>query len=127
MRLLLDSHAVLWYFYDPSRMSDAALAAIDSGENQPHISAVSFWEIAIKAGLGKLQLSQPLSEIRDEYVRYGARIIDVTADHALAVEHLAPHHRDPFDRLLAVQALAEGLTLLSKDDVFDLYGVPRLW
>ena len=54
-------------------------------------------------------------------------MLDITADHAIAVEHLPPHHRDPFDRLLVVQALAEGLTIVSKDGVFDLYGVPRIW
>jgi PIN domain nuclease of toxin-antitoxin system len=127
VRLLLDSHTMLWYFHDPTKLSTAAQAAIDSEENQPYISAASFWEMAIKAGLGKLRLSKPLSEIRKDFVSHGAQILNVTADHAIAVEHLAQHHRDPFDRLLAVQALAESLTLVSKDGVFDLYGVPRLW
>jgi PIN domain nuclease of toxin-antitoxin system len=102
-------------------------AAIDSHQNQPFISAASFWEIAIKAGLGKLRLSRPLSEIRTDFVNHGAEIIDVTADHAIAVEHLPPHHHDPFDRLLVAQALAENLTLVSKDDILNLYGVTRLW
>ena len=123
MRLLLDSHTILWYFHDPDRLSGRAGAALDSSENQAYISAVSFWEIAIEAGLGKLRLSQPLSEIRAEFVAQGAKVIDITADHAIAVEHLALHHRDPFDRLLAVQALAESLTLVSKDEIFDRYGV----
>ena len=127
MRLLLDSHAVLWYFHDPTKMSEAAETAIGSEENYPYISAASFWEIAIKAGLGKLHLSQPLSEIRTDFVTHDAQILDVTADHAISVEHLAPHHRDPFDRLLAVQAYAENMTLVSKDEIFDLYGVSRLW
>ncbi len=83
--------------------------------------------MAIKAGLGKLRLSQSLSEIRADFVSHGAQLIDVTVDHAIAVEHLAQHHRDPFDRLLAVQALAENLTLVSKDEIFDRYGVTRLW
>ena len=127
MRLLLDSHAVLWYFHAPTRMSAAAIAAIESGETQPLISSASFWEIAIKAGLGKLTLSEPLSDIRDAFVSHGARVLDVTSDHAIAVQNLPQHHRDPFDRLLAVQALAEDLTVVSRDAVFDLYGVSRIW
>lgn len=127
MRLLLDSHALLWYFHDPRRLGVIAGDAIDSADNQPFISAASFWEIAIKAGLGKLRLAQPLSDIRRDFIVHGARVLDISADHAIAVEHLPPHHRDPFDRLLVVQALAEGLTIVSKDGVFDLYGVPRIW
>ena len=127
MRLLLDSHAVLWYFHDPRKLSRTAETAIDSEDNQPYLSTASFWEMAIKASLGKLRLSQPLSEILSDFISHGARILDVTAHHAIAVEHLAQHHRDPFDRLLVVQAEMEGLTLVSRDKVFDLYGVSRLW
>jgi PIN domain nuclease of toxin-antitoxin system len=127
VRLLLDSHTVLWYFHAPARLSEKAGNAIDSDENQTYISAVCFWEIAIKSGLGKLRLSEPLSAIRSAFVTHGTQLVDVTVDHAIAVEHLAPHHRDPFDRLLAVQAIAEDLTIVSQDAIFDRYGVARIW
>ena len=127
MRLLLDSHALLWYFHEPERLTAAAGAAIDADDARVFISVASFWELAIKVGLRKLRLFQPLSEIRRDFVAHGARVLDITADHAIAVEHLALHHRDPFDRLLVVQSQAEDLAVVSKDEVFDLYGIPRIW
>jgi PIN domain nuclease of toxin-antitoxin system len=95
VRLLLDSHAVLWYFHDPAKLSEKAGTAIDSEENQTFISSASFWEIAIKSGLGKLRLSRSLSEIRTDFVNHGALILDVTSDHAIGVEHLAHHLATP--------------------------------
>ena len=127
MQLLLDTHVVLWYFHEPERLSDAAKAALESAENQCCISAATFWEIAIKAGLGKLTLAQPLPDIRDDFERQGVGILDITADLCMGVQHLQQHHRDPFDRLIAVQAITGNLTLISKDAIFDVYGVDRIW
>ena len=127
MRVLLDTHAVLWYFHEPDLLSPAAKAAIESAENQCLISAATFWEIAIKAGLDKLKLAEPLPVIRDEFVQRGVVVLNIDADACMSVQHLPHHHRDPFDRLLAAQALSEDLTLISRDAIFDQYGVNRLW
>jgi len=121
-------HARLIWFYDGSPLlSQAGRAAIEDENNRPFLSAASFVEIGIKISLGKLRLSASTAVILDSYVGSGARVLDINPSHGMALETLPFHHRDPFDRLLAAQALAEDMMLISKDAVFDQYGVKRLW
>jgi PIN domain nuclease of toxin-antitoxin system len=128
VRLLLDTHAFLWFVWDDPQLSGAAKTAIEDPTNQKLVSVASCWEIAIKAGSGKLTLDAPAAIfIPRELARNGFDLLDITLAHATGVETLPPHHKDPFDRLLLVQAQMESLPIVSVDGAFDHYGVTRLW
>lgn len=128
MRLLLDTHALLFWVYEPHRLGAAALRAITNRDNQVFFSVASSWEVAIKVGLGKLDLDGPPSEvIPAELLRNGFTLLPIDHPHVLAVAELPNHHRDPFDRLLVVQARAESLTLVTLDPKIAAYDVPVLW
>ena len=126
--LFLDSRAMLWFFWDDPQLSSTAKALIEDGDNRKLVSIASCWEIAIKVGLGKLDLGEPSqSFLSREITRNNFELLPISLAHATMVERLAVHHRDPFDRLLAVQAMAEGLSLVSSDSIFDQYGIVRVW
>ncbi|MGH7438976.1 MAG: type II toxin-antitoxin system VapC family toxin [Polyangiaceae bacterium] len=125
MRLLLDTHALLWALGAPARLPDAAAKAISDPDNEVFASAASIWEIAIKAALGKV--SADVDEIVDSLPEAGFDPLDVTVDHARRVRRLPPHHRDPFDRLFVAQSLEEGLVIVTRDGAFAPYKVPTLW
>jgi PIN domain nuclease of toxin-antitoxin system len=126
--LLLDTHAVLWFFWDDPLLSSAAKQAIESADNRKLVSIASCWEIAIKSGLKKLHLGEPSrSFLMQELSRNNFELLAITFDHATLVEGLASHHRDPFDRLLVAQATAEQLPIVSADPIFEQYGVARVW
>jgi PIN domain nuclease of toxin-antitoxin system len=126
--LLLDTHAMLWFFWDDAQLSGRAKKAIEDSNNRKLISIASCWEIAIKVGLGKLDLGESSrSFLPREILRNNFELLFIALDHATMVEDLISHHKDPFDRLLIAQAMVEKLTLVSTDTVFDQYGVSRLW
>jgi PIN domain nuclease of toxin-antitoxin system len=126
--LLLDTHTFLWYCQDDSALSKTARTMIEDPANRKLISLASCWEIAIKAGLGKLALGEPSSTyIPNARARAGFELLAIELSHATAVETLPLHHKDPFDRLLIAQSMIEAIPIVSKDPVFDLYGVTRLW
>jgi PIN domain nuclease of toxin-antitoxin system len=123
MRLLLDTHAALWVVSEPDGLSLSAREAI-VGAEEIRISVVSPWELVIKSALGKLVLHRTVEDIVKELEReFAARSLAVTLAHVLEVARLAPHHGDPFDRLLIAQARVEGLTIVTRDRVFADYGV----
>jgi PIN domain nuclease of toxin-antitoxin system len=125
MKLLLDTHALLWAATDVARLAPGARAALEDGANDVLVSIVSAWEIAIKQSIGKLELARPAEQwLPDVLKRTGFEVADVPLSAALYVRGLAWHHRDPFDRLLIAQALDQGYTIVSRDAVFDAYGVP---
>ena len=125
MNLLLDTHALLWWLDDDPRLGSDAAARIANPRNLVWISAATAWEIAVKAGLGRLDLGEAPEEcLPREIERAGFRPLAVTIDHALAVRTLARHHADPFDRLLIAQALCEGLQVVTADAAFAAYDVP---
>src|SRR5207247_3178379 len=96
--------------------------------NRNLVSIASCWEIAIKTGLGKLQLgATSRAFLNKEIARNNFELLGITLDHATLVEGLAPHHKDPFDRLLIAQVMSEGIPIVSADIVFDQYGIQRLW
>ena len=121
MRVLLDTHVLVWAATTPERLG-ADLAVIEDADRRT-VSAVCVWELAIKQRLGKLSLG---SDVRTWTRRVTSELVldhlPVTADHAAAVEHLPDVHRDPFDRLLVAQAVAEGAVLLTADDRLTAYG-----
>ena len=127
MRLLADTHVLLWSATDPAKLNQQARAAIEDGSNDIRVSTVSVWEIAIKQSLGKLDLPRPAEQwLPDVLRRTGFEVADVTVSAALRVRGMAWHHRDPFDRLLIAHALEEGYTIVTRDNVFEAYGVAVL-
>jgi len=127
VRLLADTHVVLWSATNPARLNQEARAAIEDGTNEVRVSTVSVLEIAIKQSLGKLDLPQPAERWLPEVLRRtGFEVADVTVSAALRVRGLPWHHRDPFDRLLIAHALDEGYTIVTRDEVFEAYGVAML-
>jgi len=118
--LLLDTHVLLWVATRDDRLGERAAAAIRDGRRVVYVSAASAWEIAIKRAIGKLDAPHDLAEL---LARYRFTPLDVTIDHALAVEALPPHHRDPFDRMLVAQARSERLMLVSADPRVRAYEV----
>ena len=128
MRLLLDTHTVLWFATGDRALSPAAQARTSDPANEILVSHVTAWELAIKTALGKLRLDRELSPWLERYVAgNGFGSLAIGLDHIVAVAHLPHHHGDPFDRLLIAQCGAEKLTLVSRDPVFDRYGIKRVW
>ena len=128
MRLLLDTHAFLWFIGETSMMSERSRRAVEDARNDVLLSVASVWELAIKASIGKIDVGEPLDDFLAAQVETNRiLLLDVTARHALAVRRLPFHHRDPFDRLLVAQAQCEALTVVSHDEAFARYDVPVLW
>ena len=124
MRLLLDTHAALWWLVSDRRFGERALAALEDDANEVLLSAAVVWEVAIKRSLGKLEAPD---DFAPTLLSAGVRPLPVRVEHAAAVERLPWHHNDPFDRMLVAQAGIEGADLVSKDDSLRAYGVPIVW
>ena len=118
MRVLLDTHALLWFHSGDRRLSPAARAAIENPDGELMLSAASIWELAIKTSLRRLELPMSMAEYVSQKVRQGYRLLSVSAVHASRVEVLPWHHRDPFDRLLVAQALTEDCPVITRDRIF---------
>ena len=127
MDLLIDTHILLWWLLGDPRLDPQASAAVGHPRNRIYVSSASAWEIAIKAALGKLQVPMPVSSwLPGELASNRFTPLPIEIDHALGVEALSRHHADPFDRILIAQAVAEGLTIVTRDVQFALYGVPLM-
>lgn len=128
MRALLDTHALLFWLIDSERLSPRARKVLRDPDSELHWSAASSWELAIKSGLGRVTLPERARSFIPKILRQQSLLpLDVTHAHALEVEGLPDHHRDPFDRLLVAQAKLERLPILTADPVFRKYGVRTLW
>lgn len=128
MSLLLDTHALIWWFLDSPRLSEPARAAIKAYGDPVYVSAVSAFEIATKVRLGKLPDAARLDRSFEAFlVVQDFKPLPLTLEHALVAGGLSDSHKDPFDRLLIAQALTENLTLVSNERLFDGFGVRRLW
>jgi PIN domain nuclease of toxin-antitoxin system len=124
LKLLLDTHAALWFLSGDERLSESARRHLTDETNRVLLSAAVVWEIAIKSSLGKLAVpEQYLSLLLDA----GVQPLAVSVAHAAGVEHLPPHHRDPFDRMLVSQVTIEGGALVSRDEALRPYGVTLIW
>ncbi len=124
MKLLLDTHAALWWLSDDTRLGDTSAQLMTDASNQVLLSAAVVWEVAIKRSLGKLEAPADLAAT---LLGAGAQALPIGVDHAEAIGELPWHHRDPFDRLLVAQAQIERAVLVSDDDALAPYGVPMLW
>lgn len=128
MRLLLDSHAFLWWIADSNRLSARAYRLIADESNEIYVSAATAWELATRYRLGKLPLPEEAAfDMAGAIVGQGFRELPIGVQDASLAGRLPGPHRDPFDRMLMAQATTGGLVLVSRDEVFDQYGVNRLW
>jgi len=125
---LLDTHALLWWFTDAPRLGARARAAIEEGDRPVHVSAAVVWEIAIKSALGKLPM---IVDFKGQYPQLmdnnGFNRLDITDGHAMRAAYLPGAHRDPFDRLIAAQALSEDLVVITRDPEIAGFGCEVLW
>jgi PIN domain nuclease of toxin-antitoxin system len=127
MRLLVDSHVLLWAVDDLSRLTQAAARALQDPGNELLVSAATVWEIAIKVSIRKLTLSLPYRQWMAKAIAdLGLTILPVTVDYADIQAGLPWHHRDPFDRLLIAQAQTESISVVSHDPQLDAYGISRI-
>jgi len=128
MRLLLDSHTLIWAVEQPTKLSATAVSALQDPANDLLLSAGTIWEIAIKVSRQKLSLSLPYRQwIESAMADLGLVVVPTTVAHADLLAQLPQHHRDPFDRLLVAQAQVESLHLVSADIQFDPYAITRIW
>ncbi len=124
MKLLLDTHLLLWAAGEPRKLPAAALALIDDPANELIFSAASLWEIAIKRRLGRNDFRVDPRQLRRGLLDNGYLELPITSQHAIAIDGLPPLHKDPFDRILIAQATIEGITLLTADPIVARYRGP---
>ncbi|HEY3324206.1 MAG TPA: type II toxin-antitoxin system VapC family toxin [Planctomycetota bacterium] len=127
MRLLLDTHTLLWLLADDKRLSKAASLAIENPVNDCSVSMASIFEISIKFSVGKLTLGYPFASMCEALASQRVAMLPIAFEHVLRLSTLPLHHRDPFDRMLVAQALEDGYVLVSNNSQLDAYGVKRLW
>lgn len=128
MRYLLDTHTFLWWILDDPRLSPRADAIVRDPNNEIWFSAASAWEIAIKAGLGRITFDDdPVELVPKQIAANGFRNLPIESEHALRASRLVPLHRDPFDRMLVAQAMTEKMILLTADEMIARYGVETIW
>ncbi|HUZ04664.1 MAG TPA: type II toxin-antitoxin system VapC family toxin [Acidobacteriaceae bacterium] len=128
MRLLLDTHALLWWVLDAKELSRKARRAIHDFNNEVFVSAATSWEIATKFRMGRLPEAESfVYSFRENLQKLGFSELYISVEHAQRAGLLPGEHKDPFDRMLLAQAQAEGLVLVSNEKVFDSYPISRLW
>jgi PIN domain nuclease of toxin-antitoxin system len=128
VRVLLDTHAFLWFILDDPQLSPPARKLIEDPANDVEVSPASYWEIAIKIGKGQYALPEPYATFMERQISTNAfHILHILPKHTSILTTLPAHHKDPFDRLLVAQATVEAIPIVSVDAALDLYGVTRLW
>jgi PIN domain nuclease of toxin-antitoxin system len=128
VRLLLDTHAFIWWMQDDARLSTGARTLLRDRANDVFVSIASIWEIAIKVGVGRLRMPGELRVfLTDQVARIGLPLLPIAFEHVVAVHALPQHHRDPFDRLLIAQCRQERLALVSRDGKLAAYDVELVW
>jgi PIN domain nuclease of toxin-antitoxin system len=127
MNALLDTHTVLWYLQGNSNLSSKARNIIEQKQNILYFSIASLWEIAIKQGLGKLQLQRPFRDLEPALLQLNIQTLPIAFADTETYLSLPLHHRDPFDRMIVAQAINSSLVLVSRDTLLDAYSIQRLW
>jgi len=123
MKVMLDTHVLLWWLHDDPVLSERTRRIIANSKNAVFVSAAAIWEIRIKHALGKLRIPP---DFREVLANQPFLFLDITVDHAHAVGNLPDHHRDPFDRMMVAQADAERLTIITRDDKVKQYDIPTI-
>lgn len=124
MKLLLDTHLLLWAAGEPEKLPPEAVAAIENPDNELLFSAASLWEVSIKRGLGRADFTVDPRLLRRGLIDNGYIELPISGEHAVAVDSLPAIHKDPFDRILVAQSIVEGITLLTADDLVAQYPGP---
>jgi PIN domain nuclease of toxin-antitoxin system len=128
VRILLDTHTLLWAAFDEDSLSPRARRLIQSSASEILVSAATAWEVATKFRLGKLDFARDLAEnFISEVTAAGYSLLPISVEHAVRAGQLSGDHKDPFDRMLAAQAIHENMPLLSNDGQLDVFGVRREW
>jgi len=127
MDVLMDTHTLVWFAWDMPELPAGVKGVLEDPETINQVSIASFWEIGIKASIGKWNLPADLLALQALVEAQGIEIVPITIPAIDLITRLEHHHKDPFDRIIAATALTSGCTLLSHDAIFDLYGVPRRW
>ena len=127
MEALLDTHTLVWFAWDLPQLPAHLKVVLENPETVSKVSIASFWEIGIKASLGKWDLPGDVLALQSLVEAQGIEIVPITVPAIHLITRLEHHHKDPFDRMIAATALTSGDTLVSRDEIFDLYGVARLW
>jgi PIN domain nuclease of toxin-antitoxin system len=127
MRLLLDTHVLIWWFNEPSRLSQKAYSLLRGSGNSIFVSAAAAWELAIKVNSGKVDALSLISDLASHVAEEGFAELPISMQQAVRAGLLPRHHRDPFDRVLVAQAQDLGIPVLSADRVLDRYDVKRIW
>lgn len=127
MDLLIDTHAVIWFITDDSKLPLKTKKIIENSENNCFVSIATYWEIAIKNSLGRLNMNSDLESIFRVIENTGLELLPITTNQILINAGLEYYHHDPFDRIIIAQAIYENLQIVSKDDQFKNYNVTLLW
>lgn len=128
MKILMDTHAFLWFIEGDNNLSDAACSLIENNQYQKRLSIASLWEMSIKASLNRLELKTTFPNLIQNYVYgNGFDILSINAEHLEQLKRLPFHHKDPFDRLIIAQSLTENIPILTKDELFKRYTENLLW
>ena len=128
MNLLIDTHIFLWFVFAEVTLNSYARSLVEDEANTKFLSMASVWEMAIKHSIGKLPLALPFPQFMKQHLETsGFLLLPIEFEHLTQVASLPLHHRDPFDRLIIAQSIAENLAIVSADSAFDAYGASRLW
>ncbi len=131
MNILLDTHALIWFFDGNVDFGDKARKAVEHPGNTCYVSVVNFWEIAIKLSIGKLDMDFSMEDLQRLVWENGMEVLPIKIEHTFLLRTLPYHHKDPFDRLLFSQALSEQMDIISRDEIFDSYtadqSIQRIW
>ncbi|MEM6597908.1 MAG: type II toxin-antitoxin system VapC family toxin [Cyanobacteria bacterium P01_C01_bin.69] len=128
MRLLLDTHSFLWFIQGNKNLSPRAIALIEDPENQKLISTASLWEIAIKVSIGKLEIEMSMTDlVKEQVIGNTFDVLSIAPEHLNVLTALPFHHKDPFDRLIISQSMAESIPVISRDKVFKEYPAQQVW
>ena len=127
MRILIDTHALLWYLQGDANLSNLALMTTENKDNNVFVSIVTLWEIAIKSGLGKLELQRPFKNLEADLQQLDIKILPINFAELDIYRSLPMHHRDPFDRILIAQSIGNSLTMITRDALFQPYSIRVMW
>ena len=127
MKILIDTHTFIWFVEDDDKLPEQLKEIIANPANEIYLSIASLWEMAIKIQLKKLKIDKTIKKVIDSALDNGFELLPILPEHIIKLVDLKFFHRDPFDRIIIAQSLIENSHIISKDIVFDNYGVRRMW